>query len=246
MNPKSIIHSSWNPLLSILNREPLTTLNRDILPNISYQPKAENIFKVFSMPLNQIKVVILGQDPYPTPGDAIGYSFATIKERKIPKSLNIIQQEIINEGLPKFSVKEDGNYSDDWKELKHWTEQGVFLLNTALTVETAKAGSHLKYWSDWTKQVIQFISKQNPCIWILWGKKAEDFIPNILNPYHVKGYDKDTIEDIPTHPDYNYVLTAPHPAAELYSGGNAGFYGCNHFLFVNKILAKLGKDKIIY
>lgn len=243
MNPKEIIDASWNPILPKLNQEPLITLNRDILPNISYQPKAENIFRVFSMPLNQIKVVILGQDPYPTPGDAIGYSFATIPSRNMPKSLGIIAKEIENEEL------KTGFFDSDiahWKTLEHWTQQGIFLLNTALTVETAKAGSHLKYWSDWTKTVIQFISKQNPCIWILWGKKAQSFIPNILNPFHVNGYDKDTIEDILVHPDYNYILTAPHPAAELYSGGKAGFYGCNHFIFVNKILAKLSKNEIIY
>lgn len=244
MNPKDIIDKSWYPIVGNLNKEPLTTLNRDILPNTSFQPSKENIFRVFSMPVDKIKVVILGQDPYPTPGDAIGYSFATIAERKMPRSLKIIAQEIENEGLKTGFFDSD---IPEWQTLEHWTESGIFLLNTALTVQTGTAGSHLKYWSEWTKQVISFISNQNPCIWILWGKKAQSFIPYINNnPFHVKGYDKETIENIPANTDYNYILTAPHPAAELYSGGNAGFYGCNHFLFVNKILALNGKQEIIY
>lgn len=245
MNIKELFHSSWYPVVNLLYQEPLKTLSEEILPNISFQPKKENIFRVFQMPVQDINVVILGQDPYPTPGDAIGYSFATTEERIIPKSLGIIQNEIIREGLPTYYPKEDGHYADNWKELKHWTDQGVFLLNTALTVQTGKAGSHLKYWNDFTIRVIQHISSTNPCIWLLWGKKAQNFIPNIVNSsFKVTGYDKNTINEIPSNIDWNYILTAPHPAAELYSGGKAGFYGCNHFTFTNTILQKV-KSKTI-
>lgn len=235
MNPKDIIHRSWDPILGNLYSEPLITLSQIILPNISYQPRPENIFRVFSMSVFDIKVVILGQDPYPTPGDAIGYSFATIAERKTPGSLRVIADEIEKEGL------KTGFYDSDishWKTLEYWIDQKVFLLNTALTVETGKPGSHLKHWEVFTKSVISYISKSKPCIWLLWGAKAQTFIPYIGNAFIVKGYDRNTIEEIPISEEYNYILNAPHPAAELYSGGNAGFYGCDHFYLANRILAK--------
>ena len=242
-NPKDVIHESWYPVvMSMLNSdEKLQQLNKEILTNISFQPSAENIFNVFSMPVNQVKVVILGQDPYPTPGDAIGYSFATISKRKMPAILKIIKAEIINELV-------DSEYSnqEEWKTLKHWRDSGVFLLNTALTVETANAGSHLKYWLSFTRKVIMFLSKQNPCIWMLWGKKAQSFNSLITRPFHVRGYDDESINQLPINNDYNYILSAPHPAAELYSDGNTGFYGCNHFKFVNKILSMQNKEEIAW
>lgn len=240
MNPMDKVDESWTPILhSFYQSKGLIELKRDILPHISFQPSREDIFNVFSMPLDSIKVVILGQDPYPTPGDAIGYCFATNDGRKIPRSLNIIKQELLEEGLG--TELQD---SPEWQKLEHWTEQGVFLLNTALTVKTGTAGSHLKYWLEFTKSIITYISTHHHCIWVLWGKKAQSFIPYIrTNPFNVKGYDMETIEDIPKN-DYNYLLQAPHPAAELYSGGNAGFYGCNHFMFINKILGH--KEQIIF
>lgn len=241
MNPKDRIHESWNPIISLLHQEPLTTLSEQILPNISYQPKEENIFKVFNNSVQSIKVVILGQEPYPTPGDAIGRAFAVSENTKIPASLRIIQKEIIDENQNYFN-KDEEPY---WKTLQHWEDQGILLLNTALTVETGKAGSHLKYWEDFTKRVISFISSTNPCIWLLWGKKAEAFIPYISHaPFRVKGYDLETIKSIPANDNWNYILTAPHPAAETYMGGNAGFYGCNHFIYTNEILRVLRKKEI--
>ena len=139
MNPTEIIDKSWIPVLSQLHQEPLKSLYEELLPNISYQPLKEDIFRVFEMPVNKIKVVILGQDPYPTPGDAVGLAFATRAERKLPASLRIIIQEI-GESVYSFS-REDfkPTYDDsDWKTLDHWRKQGVFLLNTALTVETGR------------------------------------------------------------------------------------------------------------
>jgi len=240
------IDKSWQPVLSYLYQEPLKSLNENILSDISYQPNKEDIFRVFEMPLNKIKVVILGQDPYPTPGDAIGLAFATREDRKIPTSLRVIQTEIMSDPEMFGEIPELFNKNTpEWKTLDHWRKQGVFLLNTALTVETGKAGSHLEYWEEFTKYVISFISVKNPCLWLLWGAKAQRFIPYINScPFHVKGYDKTTIENIPANRDYNYILTASHPAAETYMNGKAGFYGCNHFYYANVILKKL-KSKII-
>lgn len=254
MNPIEKIHTDWLPVINLLYQEPLVSLNENILPNISFQPKKENIFNVFQTPIKNIKVVILGQDPYPTPGDAIGRAFAVSENTKIPVSLRNIKQEIFNENRENFPYSDcvlmeqmDNKFNpDNWKTLEHWQEQGVFLLNTALTVETGKAGSHLKYWQEFTKRVISHISSTQPCIWLLWGKKAQEFIPYIKNPYIVKGYDNETIQNIPSNEDWNYILTAPHPAAEAYSGGKAGFFGCNHFMYTNRVLQNLKKAPIYW
>lgn len=260
-NPLEVFHESWYPILGLMYKEPLKHLSDNVLPEISFQPKREDIFNVFSMPVTDIKVVILGQDPYPKPGDAIGYSFATIKERKTPKSLQIIQKEIINNET--LSVKLGDHVSisesikpyrkhlqmkdEQWKTLDHWRKQGVFLLNSALTVETGKAGSHLKYWEEFTKRVISFIAETQPCVWLFWGKKSQEYVSYINNnPFFVKNYDVDTIKDIPSNNEWNYILQSAHPAAEAYGGGKAGFYGCNHFKYANTILRKTKSMQITW
>lgn len=254
MNPKERIHKDWLPITSLLYEPELQMLNQDILPEISYQPSKENIFKVFEVPISSIKVVILGQDPYPSVGDATGLAFSVPSNRRIPQSLRNIATEISNnieiegdsiiEKMKPAQFVANTDVYPEWKTLDHWQKQGVFLLNTALTVETGKPGSHLKYWEDFTKTIVSFISLSQPCIWLLWGTKAQKFIPYInKNRFDVKGYTKESIKDIPINPDYNYVLTAAHPAAESYSS-NAGFYGCNHFCYTNSILENKGLNKI--
>ena len=238
------IDKSWYPVVSMLYQEPLETLRTSILPNISFQPLKEDIFRVFEMPVNKIKIVILGIEPSPIPGESIGLSYAMNPLCKLSNSLKAIGQEIYGkDGDDEYSVEHSAEITPlnpEWKTLNHWTKQGIFLLNTALTVETGNAGSHLKYWEEFTRRVISYISVKNPCIWLLWGAKAQKFIPYINScPFHVKGYTKTTIQDIPANEEWNYILTAPHPAAETYTGGKAGFYGCNHFLYANEILKKL-------
>ena len=134
------IHPDWDFIKGLLNTEPLLTLKNEILPNVKYYPAKENIFKVFEMPLSSIKVVVLGMDPYFTPHDAIGRAFAVSQVTRIPPSLRNIQKEINDEGFV--------TDIDNWKTLEHLEEQGVFLLNTALTVQSGIAGSHLKYWES--------------------------------------------------------------------------------------------------
>lgn len=240
MNPKDCIDRSWFPIFGELYKEPLTTLSTKILPNISYQPKPENIFRAFSLPVNEVKVVILGQDPYPTPGDAVGLAFVNGRG-KIPVSLKIIYNEIDDTVIysPNQKTGEDSG-------IETWSKQGVLLLNTALTVETGKAGSHIKYWESFTQSVIKFLSSTNPCIWMLWGAKAQAYTPFITTKFSVDGYNRETIEDIPISDNYNYILTAPHPAAEVYQGGKAGFYGCDHFYMVNRVLNKKRLKEIIW
>lgn len=245
MNPLEIVDPSWRNIINSLSyQEPLQQLNEEILPNISYQPAKQDIFKVFETPVNRIKVVILGEDPYSTPGNAVGRAFAVNEDRKIPASLRIISNEIDN-SFSDGTTKLVTSFDQEWRTLEHWQEQGVFLLNTALTVETGNAGSHLKYWEEFTKRIISYISSEQPCIWVLWGRKAQNFIPHIKGEvFRVSGYDKETIKLIPGNSHMNYILTAPHPAAETYAGGNAGFYKCNHFLFINEILIKTKQSPI--
>ena len=229
---KEKVHKSWHPILGQFYQEPLSSLGK-ILSDTPYYPSRNNILRVFEKPLEEVKVVILGQDPYPSPGDAVGLSFVNGNPNKIPASLRIIYKELENEGFTNHNIN-------------NWSEQGVFLLNTALTVERGNAGSHLHYWKPFTEFVIKLLSKENPCIWILWGKKAQEFKTSIHNPYIFQDMNLKMINDLPIIGNYNYVLESPHPAAEVYSGGNAGFYGNNHFVKANAILKKQLKTEIIW
>lgn len=254
MNLSEIFHSSWYPIMHVLYEEPLKTLKDKILPEISYQPKSDIIFTIFKKPVNEIRVVVLGQDPYPTPNTAIGRAFAVNENNSIPFSLKNIFKEIELSTSPVISTNRNGiggnvvlidRTSSKYQTLQHWEEQGVFLLNTALTVQTGEAGSHLKYWSEFTKCVIRYISVKSPSIWLLWGRNANTFKKYIDNVIDVKKYDIE-IDGMPITPYHNYVLSAPHPAAEAYSSKNAGFIGCKHFDITNKILKKLNKKEIIW
>lgn len=218
-----VIHKSWHPYLSYqFELGDLNFLNHVVLSKCTYYPEAKNIFRVFSMPLGDIKVVILGQDPYPQPNQAIGYAFAVSENTSTPKSLSIIYKEVMD------TCWELGHSPDnypasmlEWKTLEHWREQGVFLLNTALTVEHGKPGSHTVYWGNFTKFVIGVISKEVNPVWLLWGLHAQKYESMIraLQPNN-----------------YGNILKAPHPAAEIYSNGKAGFYGSNHFQKANQLL----------
>ena len=239
-------HESWEPIIPLLFQDTLRHLNQEVLPNIKYLPEKENIFKVFSMPVQDIKTVILGQDPYPNIGVPIGRAFAVSEETKIPVSLRIIEKEIHNSTGTRVPGDDDDCVSGSWRTLDHWEKQGVFLLNCALTVQANKAGSHLVHWEQFTNRVIEFISRTNPCVWMLWGRKSQEKRLYIhREPFFVHGYNRDNIKDIPKNDSYNYILQAAHPAAEAYRQG-AGFYGCDHFHLANEILMGLRKEPIIW
>lgn len=211
----NVIHKSWHPhLFSVFQTPAISHIKNKLLKECEFNPKGKDIFNVFSMPMDKVKVVILGQDPYPTPSHAIGYAFAVSKDTKKPVSLRNIEKEV-------------GHEID--RTLKSWRDQGVFLLNTALTVKNGKAGSHLTEWLGFMTHVLNIISKEINPIWVLWGLKAQSFLPMIDTP------------QIAYSP---LVLKAPHPAAEAYAGGNAGFFGCNHFSLINNILIGQGKTII--
>lgn len=236
MTMPSVIHESWHPYLEPLfeGNQVLQNLLQNILPKTKYFPTYDNIFRAFSIPLQDIKVVIIGQDPYPNPNQANGYAFAVNEGQNFPPSLRVIGSEIIDE----FQNDNDMflnilaiNENPQWSTLQHWVDQGVMLLNTGLTVEAYKVGSHIQHWQFFIWSVVGIISKQVSPIWMLWGKKAQELESLIRRSENSYGS--------------NIILTAAHPAAELYArNGKAGFYGCNHFVVANSLLAKANKTII--
>ena len=179
-------------------------------------PPAEDIFNAFRFtPLSQIKVVILGQDPYHEPKQAHGLAFSTPNGNPIPRSLSNIFKEIHEE----FGYKIPDNGC-----LEKWAKQGVFLLNTVLTVEEANANSHSDCgWQKFTDNVIKEINKQDqPIVFMLWGKQAEKKKELLNNPNHL-------------------VLITSHPSP---FSARRGFFGCNHFKQANTFLKENNVEEI--
>ena len=182
-------------------------------------PEKQNIFKAFSLTkLENLKVVILGQDPYHGFGQAQGLAFSTPTNIKNPPSMQNILKEIEND-LGKKSICEDG-------DLTPWAKQGVLLLNTILTVEEAKPKSHHNLgWEVFTDNIIKYISDNcEDTIFILWGSPA---------------ISKTKLIDRKKH----HILTAPHPSP---LSSYRGFFGCKHFSQTNDILKSLNKEAIIW
>lgn len=184
-----------------------------------YPPRGTRLAALDLTPLDAVKVVILGQDPYHGPGQAHGLSFSVQKGVRVPPSLVNIYKELASDlGLP---IPAHGN-------LTHWAQQGVLLLNNALTVEEARAGSHAGLgWEAITDAAVAAVAaKAEPCVFMLWGnharKKAE----------RVAGLGPDT---------HHLVLTAPHPSPlSAYSG----WFGCRHFSKANAFLEAKGRGAI--
>lgn len=174
-------------------------------------PSEKEVFTAFRLtPFEKVKVVVLGQDPYHGSGQAHGLAFSVKQGNKIPPSLRNIFKELQNDlGVPKPMSG----------ELTDWAEQGVFLINTILTVEQKKAGSHRgKGWETFTDEAIELISKKKErVVFLLWGAFA---------------HKKDRLIDSGKH----LILKAPHPAAEVYAGGKAGFFGHKPFSKANNFL----------
>jgi uracil-DNA glycosylase len=180
-------------------------------------PKKSEIFNAFNLcPLNNIKVVILGQDPYPTKGHAHGLSFSVKNDvRPIPKSLKNIFKELKDDiGVDKG---ENGCLTD-------WSRQGVLLLNTVMTVEESKPQSHYNIgWELFSDAVMRILNSQkNNLIYLLWGNNA-------IQKAHL------------IDAQNNLILKAPHPSP---LSAYRGFLGCKHFSITNTYLEKMGKNAI--
>lgn len=239
--PKTI-HESWHEHLQPLFDDIKMSMVLETVSKERYYPEKQDVFKVFGMPLDKIKVVVLGQDPYPN-GEATGLAFGVRPDKNTPKSLIIIKDEITNSIYKEKEMFSQTNYPDiiHWKTLEHWWKQGVFLLNTALTVEAKKANSHSLIWQWFTREVVSLIAKKRQSIWMLWGTKAQAYESYILP--HVTISDASIPDLIPV----NAVLKAPHPVAEAYDPTRTPrFTGCNHFVICNNILERNNQNKIVW
>ena len=197
-----MIHSSWKPLFGEFDFD-----LDDIYEGEVYPPK-EQVFRVFELPVQDIRIVLLGQDPYHGPGQAHGLSFSVPTGISIPPSLLNIYKEL-QRSLP------ERNYKFLSGNLEQWlTREKIFLCNASLTVEKGKPGSHMNIWKEFTDEVIQYIDKHNSkCVFLLLGNFAKSKACLI------------------TKKDRIVTEVHPSPLAQ-------GFVGSNVFLRVEKVLGE--------
>ena len=215
---KGLIDSSWVnqllPVQSVLDQI-AQRLNQEIDAGEQILPSSSNILRAFTIPYDLVKVVIVGQDPYPTPGDAVGLSFSVSPERRdLPRSLKNIFSELhadLGCDLPATG------------DLSPWTEQGVMLLNRVLTVRAGEAGSHRGVgWEQVTEQALRALNDRvnKPLAAVLWGndaKSATEFLSNSV------------------------VIESAHPSP---LSASRGFFGSRPFSKVNTALVKAGQTPI--
>lgn len=186
-------------------------------PSFVTLPSKDEVFTAFHLTdLPDVKVVIVGQDPYPTPGNAHGLAFSVKPGVDIPASLRNIYKELALEYPDSESFKNPTTGC-----LTGWAKQGVFLLNRVLTVEASKANSHRGYdWERFTAKVIECIDQNvDNVVYILWGKNALECTEFVRNPRSL-------------------VLTGPHPSP---LSAYRGFFGCRHFKKANEYLMENDK-----
>ncbi|MBD3629103.1 uracil-DNA glycosylase [Cyclobacterium sp.] len=218
MNVK--IENSWKQLLEEEFSNPyfkeLVTFVKNAYQINTIYPKGEHIFRAFDLcPVDQVKVIILGQDPYHGPGQAHGLSFSVPEGVSFPPSLLNIFKELKNDlDVP---LPSHGN-------LEKWAKQGVLLLNATLTVEAHKAGSHQqKGWENFTDAVVKKLAQNKAhLVFMLWGAYAQKKAGMISDTKHLK-------------------LHAPHPSP---LSAHRGFFGCHHFSKTNNYLVKNGQQPI--
>ena len=184
-----------------------------------YPPRGTRLAALELTPLDAVKVVILGQDPYHGPGQAHGLSFSVLDGVRVPPSLvNIYKELHADLGLP---IPKHGNLSS-------WARQGVLLLNAALTVEDGKPASHQgKGWEEITDAAVAAVAaRAEPCVFLLWGSHARK------KAQSVPGLGPDS---------HHLVLTAPHPSP---LSAHSGFLGCRHFSKANAFLEEKGRGAV--
>ncbi len=184
--------------------------------NYTIYPEMHQIFNALKMTsYEDVKVVIIGQDPYHGPNQAHGLCFSVQDGVMFPPSLKNIFQELKND--LNIAIPRSGN-------LTNWAKQGILLLNTVLTVRSGLANSHKgKGWEIFTTRIIELLNeREDPIIFVLWGNDAKKKQEYITNPNH-------------------FILTAAHPSPlSAYNG----FFGCKHFSKINEILIKNNKKPI--
>ena len=220
MSPRpltDLVHPSW---AGVLSGQAATLprlgefLREEIASGRGYLPAGEHVLRAFAQPLDAVRVLIVGQDPYPTPGHPVGLSFSVAADvAPIPRSLANIYQELGTDlGLPRPST---GNLSP-------WADRGVLLLNRVLTVGPGKPGSHRgRGWEDLTAAAIAgLVARGGPLVAILWGRDARNLAP--------------ALGDIPR-------IESAHPSP---LSAHSGFFGSRPFSRANAALVAQGATPI--
>ncbi|MBM3690186.1 MAG: uracil-DNA glycosylase [Actinobacteria bacterium] len=215
---EELVHPTWVPVLDP-ERETLAWLGdflrAESAAGHAWLPAGTNILRAFSTPLESVRVLIVGQDPYPTPGHAVGLSFSVSSDtRPLPRSLQNIYRELVED----VGVAQPSN-----GDLSPWTRQGVMLLNRVLTVRAGEPGSHRgKGWEQITDTAIRGLVERadQPLVAILWGRDAQSLAP--------------LLQDTP-------VITSAHPSP---MSANRGFFGSRPFSRANALLEQIGGDPV--
>lgn len=222
------INTDWKEIITkILNSEKLGSIEEKL--SEEYQnfeglseiyPKKELIFNAFNyFNFKDLKVVIIGQDPYHQPNQANGLCFSVNDNIKIPPSLKNIFKEIYSNYNLELPNLTNGN-------LEYLAKQGVLLLNNTLTVRQSSPNSHLQIWKGFSNEIINYILQNNEnIVFLLWGNNAKKILKN---------------KDIKN----NYILEANHPSP--LSANKGGWFGNQHFTKTNEILEKCNKEKITW
>ena len=213
-----LVHPSWAPALAPLQQEFTEIggfLRAESAAGRPWAPAGPNILRAFDQPLDDVRVLIVGQDPYPTPGHAVGLSFSVAPDvRPLPRSLQNIFRELHDDlGLP----------SPASGDLSPWTQHGVLLLNRVLTVRVGEPGSHRGIgWEAITAAAIDALVARPdaPLVAILWGRDAQSLAPSL--------------PDVP-------VIASAHPSP---MSADRGFFGSRPFSRANAELEELGADGV--
>lgn len=214
------IVNDWLPAVQAEFRKPYYKdlylfIKKEYSTHVVYPPSDEIYAALELTPLKDVKVVILGQDPYHEPHQAQGLCFSVEPGTEIPPSLVNIYRELHDD--VGCHLPNNGN-------LIPWAKQGVLLLNTVLTVRAHQANSHKGHgWEYFTDAILEAVNRQDrPIVYMLWGSQAQSKIPMLTNPQHL-------------------ILKAPHPSP---LSAYRGFFGCRHFSKCNEFLRAHGESEI--
>ncbi len=212
-----LVHPSWAAALEPVGgavQELGEFLREELAAGRGYLPAGAHVLRAFEQPLDAVRVLIVGQDPYPTPGHAVGLSFSVAPDvAPVPRSLANIYQELQADlGIPRPSTG----------DLSPWAERGVLLLNRVLTVSPGRPASHRgKGWESVTAQAISaLVARGGPLVAILWGRDARNLVPHL--------------GEVPS-------IESAHPSP---LSAHSGFFGSRPFSRANELLARQGAAPI--